>query len=422
MFQNTLLSPNMKKEIITIGVALSLNVSPTFAASYDTLPKGVDMFILKQVMTSKIESKFDSNHQDDSLAINENFNSSKLENINSVIKNYFQELNALSPDAYNQFSLGEFKAQAYAQVNAQGLGLAKGITNHLTVYGSLPIYHAKTEVSFKQTKKSNLAAIQAAVQNAPTTSATSAFVRQLTLQLPETNEQLLQSVVVNYYGYKPLGTWEKDGLGDAELGAMYRLTDFYDKGFAIAGGIVLPTGDADDPDSLQDIATGDGQVDAFVESMAGMSFYDNALQLDLKTRYTYQFASTKSLRTVDDPDLFLSKSKEVMREKLGNKVDATLSATYNANLWFNINSSIILNEISASRYGSSNAKVNSTLELNTYTTNEWARIGVGFSSVELYKRKKMEIPCELNLSAQKLLNAKNAANYARFDLDFRLYF
>jgi hypothetical protein len=156
--------------------------------------------------------------------------------------------------------------------------------------------------------------------------------------------------------------------------------------------------------------------------MAGMSFYDNALQLDLKTRYTYQFASTKSLRTVDDPDLFLSKSKEVMREKLGNKVDATLSATYNANLWFNINSSIILNEISASRYGSSNAKVNSTLELNTYTTNEWARIGVGFSSVELYKRKKMEIPCELNLSAQKLLNAKNAANYARFDLDFRLYF
>lgn len=412
----------MKKELITLGTGLCFYATSSLGASYDTLPKGVDMLVFKQVMTSKIESKFDSNHQDDSLALKENFTSNKLENISSALKTYFQELKALSPDAYNQFSLGEFSANAYAQVSAQGLGLARGMTDHLTVYGSLPIYHIKTNVTFNQSQKSNLAAIQAAIQNIPTNSATSTFVRQLTLQLPETNEQLLQSLIVNYYGYKPLGTWEKDALGDTEIGAIYRLTDFYDKGFAIAGGAVLPTGDADDPDSLQDVATGSGQYNAFVESMAGVSFLDNALQFDLKTRFTYQFASKKLLRTTDDPNLPLSKSKEMMTEKLGNKIDSTLSVAYYTTPWLNFNSSFIYNETAASTYGASDPNVKSTLELNTFSINEWARVGIGFSSVELYKMKKMDIPCELNLSAQKLLNAKNAANYERFDLDFRLYF
>ena len=412
----------MKIKFLLIGIAFNLYVNSTFAASYNTLPKGVDMIVLKEVLTSKIESKYDSNHQNDSLSLKENFSSDKLENISSAMKTYFQELKAISPDAYNQFSLGEFKAQANAQVNAQGVGLARGFTDHLTLYGSLPIYHIKTNVTFYQTQKSNLAATQAAVQNATTTTALSAFVRQLTLQLPETNEQLLQSLIVNYYGYKALGAWEKDAIGDAEIGGIYRLTDFYDKGIAIAGGVVLPTGEADDPDSLQDIATGDGQYDAFVESMAGISFFDNILEFDLKTRFTYQFASKKVMRTPDDPNLSISRTKELMTEKLGNKIDSTFSITYNTTSWLNLNSSFIYNETGASVYGAHDPKVKSVLELNTFSTNQWIRAGIGLSSVELYKKKKMDIPCELNLSAQRLLNAKNAANYNRYDLDFKLFF
>lgn len=410
----------MKKELFLFG--LSLYATTSFGASYDTLPKGIDMFVIKHVMTSKIESKFNANNQNESLSLKENFTSSKLENISNALKTYFQELKAISPEAYDQFSLGEFEAEAEAQVNAQGIGMARGITDRLTVYGSLPVYHIKTNVSFKQSQKSNLSSTQAAVQNAPTTTAISGFVRQLTLQLPETNEELIQSLIVNYYGYKALGNWEKDALGDAELGMIYRLTDFKEAGLAISGGVVLPTGDADDPDSLQDVSTGDGQYDAFVESMAGISFFDNAIAFDLKTRYTYQFATTKSLRTTNDPDMPLSKKKESMNEKLGNKIDATLSMTFNATSWLNFNSSFIVSETDASTYGATDPKVKTVLEQNSASSNQWARVGIGFSSVELYKKKKMDIPFELSLSAQKLLNAKNTANYERFDLDFRFYF
>lgn len=408
--------------LYTIALACATGSTFAYGASYDTLPKGVDLLAVKQVVTSKIESKYDGNHADNSLALTENFSASKLESISSAMKTYFNELKAISPDAYNQFSLGEFKADASAQATAQGLGLAHGITDHLTVYGSVPIYHIKTNVTFRQSQKSTLAAVQATVANAPTNTALSTFVRQLTQQIPETNEQLLQSMIVNYYGYKALGTWEKDALGDAEIGAIYRLTDFYDKGFAIAVGSVLPTGDADDPDSLQDVSTGDGQYDAFVESMAGMSFFDGGLQFDLKTRFTYQFASKKALRKLDDPDVPLSKEKETMSEKLGNKIDSTFTVTLNPVSWMNFNTAVIYSETGATTYGASDPRVKATLEKDTIVNNYWGKVGIGFSTVELYKAKKMDIPCEVNFSAQRLLNAKNAANYDRFDLDFRLYF
>jgi hypothetical protein len=410
----------MIKVFFSLGLIFFTGIS--HGASYETLPEGISMFVIKHVETSKIESKYNNQHQNNSLSLKENFTSQKLENINSAIKTYFAELKSISPDAYSKFSLGEFTAKADAQIKVQGLGIARGMTDRLTLYGSLPFYHIKSNVSFNQTKRSNLAAVTAAVENVPTSSALSAFVKQLTTQLPETNEALLQSLVVNYYGYHPLGKWEKEALGDAEIGMLYRLTDFKESGAAIAVGATLPTGDNDDPDSLQDVPTGDGQYDAFIEPAAGISFFDNSIAFDLKTRLTYQFSSRKTFRTTLDPDIPLTKVKESMIEKLGNKIDATASMTYNATSWLNINASYLYSETGPSKYNAADLKIKKILERNTLSSNHWQRIGMGVSTLELYKKKKVDIPFEVNLTAQKLVNAKNTANYNRYDFDFRFYF
>jgi len=253
----------MKKCTVCLFLAFPL---VAIAAGYDTLPAGVNTAVFKQVFTDKIESKYDASNTDTSISINQEFTTSNLSSISDSIKSYFDELKNLSPDAYNAFSLGEFKAEATAQAQAQGIGLGHGITDHLTIYGSLPVYHLKTDVTFSQSKSSSLNQVKNAIINTTPTTAIGTFIKELTLQLPETNEELLQSVIVNHYGYKPLGTWEKDSLGDAEVGFIYRLTDFKEAGQSISGGIVLPTGSPDDPDNLQDVATGDGQADLFVES------------------------------------------------------------------------------------------------------------------------------------------------------------
>ncbi|MGC4073786.1 MAG: hypothetical protein QM760_15000 [Nibricoccus sp.] len=48
------------------------------------------------------------------------------------------------------------------------------------------------------------------------------------------------------------------------------------------------------------------------------------------------------MRWIDDPDLPLSKTKKMVNQKLGNKVDSTLTLTYNPTFWMNLNSSLIM--------------------------------------------------------------------------------
>ena len=409
----------MKKMTALIPLLMTIN---SFAASYDTLPKNVNTLVLKQVATTKIESKYNSKNENETLMLNETFTTSNLSEISDAIKSYFDELKNISPDAYNSFSLGEFEAKASANVNAQGIGFGRGITDRLTVYASLPVYHIKTEVNFYQKNSSNLSQVKNTVLNSNPTTAIGTFVKQLTLQLPETNEELLQSVLVNYYGYKPLGTWEKDTLGDAEVGMIYRLTNRADMGMAIAFGAVLPTGSKDDPDSLQDVATGDGQMDAFIETMHGINFYHNTFALDLKTRFTYQVGANKDLRLYNDPEVPLSEKTTTVYEKLGNKLDATLSATYNHNIWLSFSSAFIYNQVGKTDYSISDAKTKNAMESGTDINSQWAKLSVGISTIDLYKAKRFEIPFEVVLSGQKLLNAKNSVDYNRFDIDFKLYF
>ena len=413
----------MKAKLLILFTVVTLSNKILLAASYDTLPKNVNTLVFKQVLASKIQSQFNENGENQTLNLKEEFKSSRLEDISAVIKTYFEELRSISPEAYNNFSLGEFSAKVAADVNAQGIGYGFGVTDRLTVYGALPIYHIQTEIKFQQTKASNLDSVQSTVQNANTETALAKFVKDLTLQLPNTNEEFIQSIVTNYYGYRPVGKWEKDALGDAELGLVYRLTDFTNRGVSVATGLVLPTGSKDDPDSIQDIATGDGQYDAFAEVSSGISFFTNSIQFDLRGRYTYQFESQKEVRWIEDEKLPLSKTKRSVNQKLGNKLDTSFTATYLPTFWMNVYSSYILGTTAQTNYYDiTDPDVKNALEANTSSSAQWLKIGIGFSTVEAFKRKKFDLPLDIGVSAQRLLNAKNTASYDRFDLDFRLYF
>jgi hypothetical protein len=412
----------MIKQLLAI-LALGLPISNSHSAGYDTLPKGVNTFVFKQVVTSEIKNHFNENKREETLNLKDEFTSSRLQDISTIIRSYFDELKTLSAEAYDNFSLGEFEADVTANVTAQGFGYGHGITERLSIYSSIPVYHIKTSIDFNQTKPSNLAAVQATIRNAPTPTALAKFVRDLTLQLPQTNQELLQSLVVNFYGYRPIGRWEKDALGDAEIGLIYRLTDYSDKGVAVSTGAVLPTGDEDDPDSLQDVSTGDGQYDAFIAAMAGISFFDNMLQIDIKGRYTHQFASNKEVRWIEDSELPLARTKRSVNQKLGNKIDSTLALTIVPTIWMNLSGALILSSTSKTTYYDITDKnVRNALEKNTDSSSRWARVGLGFSTVEAYKRKKFDLPLDIGISAQKLINAKNSPSYERYDVDFKLYF
>lgn len=101
-------------KLLTILALGMLPIGSLLAASYDTLPKHVNTLVFKQVMVSKVQSEYNDSGDNETLNMREEFTSSRLEDISTVIKSYFEQLKAISPEAYTNFSLGEFSANVAA--------------------------------------------------------------------------------------------------------------------------------------------------------------------------------------------------------------------------------------------------------------------------------------------------------------------
>lgn len=216
------------------------------AAYYDVLPKGVRNLTYQYTMTGEITGRYTNSGNLQGYNINANINADSIKGINAAVDTY---LGTLSQDDYNAFSFGTFQGSATSKVKVQGLGGGYGVTDKITLYGFIPFYSATVNLNIERTEKGrNNVGTAIQLEN-----------------LPDVDVRLIQSLFVNYYQYQPLGRWQADDFGDLEMGAMYQLRKWRNAGALINVGFVAPTGRADNPDILQDIAFGDGQWDAFFE-------------------------------------------------------------------------------------------------------------------------------------------------------------
>lgn len=401
---------------------LLFSTGSIYAKNYLTLPQGRSTFGYKYVVTDDITHKLDPNGKKESYSIREDVNSVQLEQVGNVFKSYFEILKSISPEAYNAFSFGEYSVEASGNVKAQGIGMGHGFTHRLTGYFALPLYKAQSTVNLKQTKFSNIQAVKDALQGSTPNSTTEIFMKQFTEQLPEASGEVLQSLVTNYYGYKPIGKWKKDSPGDMEVGFIYNLANEFSYGTALAFGTVLPTGSVDDPDNLQDIPSGDGQTDFFIENLSGVTLIEGRLDLDLRTRYTHQVASEKYLRIPENETFPLSAKKTYVQEKLGDKIEADLTFTATYFEHFKNDLSLMYSKKFQDQYTLDNATAKSYLEKNTDTDAVWIKTGLKFSTIDLFKANKFWVPLDIGASVQTLLTGRNTPDYTRIDLDFRLYF
>ncbi len=412
---------NLLKYLLILIVS-GIPLSQGFAKNYATLPKGRSLFGYKFVLTDNITHKLDQNGNRESLSIKEDVNSIQLEKIGGVFKSYFETLKQISPSAYNAFSFGEYEVNSQGRVRAQGFGMGHGFTHKLTGYFSMPIYHAKSSINLKQTKFSNMNQVKNYLNSSGTANTTEDFIKQFTEQLPEANGEVLQSLVTNYYGYKPLGDWEKTSLGDIEIGFIYNFLNNVYYGSAISFGTVLPTGSPDDPDNLQDIASGDGQTDLFIENLSGVSLVDQYIDLDLKTRYTVQLKSEKYRRLPDNESFPLSLTKEYINEDLGDKKEMELTLSSHFFDSFTQSFGINYSQKDADKYSTANSLAKNILEKNTKSESVTLKLNLKFSTIDFFKSKLFLIPLDVGASYQTLLKGKNTPEFNRVDLDFRLYF
>lgn len=392
------------------------------AGYYSTLPKGVRAFEFRHIFTSDIGALYNNQGVKEDIYFKENLNAKILESLNEATKVYFDELKALSPEAYNAFSFGEYQAEGNANVDVQVMGGGIGITDRLTAYFGFPIYDAQVNLDIRRTSGNNHAQVANILERDAGESESGRILGQITGQLPDATGELLQGVMVNMYGYKPVGSWQAKGMGDTEVGLMYRIAEWDYAGLLMAGGLNLPTGREDDPDIIQDFGFGDGQTDVFAEFGGGFVIPKLYFGLDAFVRYTYQMPTEKTLRIPDQPGIPIGLSKGSFKEKLGNMFDLNIQGSIFPNDWLTIFGGYIYNHKDQSKYYSDNEYANNALAINTMVETHTFLGGMEFSTVNLFKRGKFFAPVSLSPSVQRIVKGINSPSYTRYNLKFRLFF
>lgn len=409
------------KLFFLLALIFSCSSDALQAAYYETLPKGVRLLAYRRVQTASVTAQFNETGQKQELGFRQSLKSEDIKDIKGVDL-YLEELKALSPEAYDALNLGRYEIEAQADVLVHGVGFAWGLSDRLTAFASLPIYKARVNMNVNRTQGHNYNQVADLLSSASNKSDSALLMEQLTRQLPDASGPLLQSVLVNQYGYKPLGSWNGQGMGDLTLATLYRLTDWSEGGLATSFGVVLPTGRIDDPDTLQDFGFGDGQTDLFLEFGGGVLLLDRKFELDSVFRYTYQMSSEKSLRIPDSPSIPLSSEKGLFQEKLGNQFELRIQGKYHTSLWTNLILGYDYFLQQESRYDSSYLAANDFLSQDSERSEHRAIAGVNLTSVEAFKNNKFPMPFNLNFTVLRTISGTNTPELTRFDLELRLFF
>ena len=169
-------------------------------------------------------------------------------------------------------------------------------------------------------------------------------------------------------------------------------------------GLIAPTGVADETDTLQDIAFGDGQWDIFAEVGAGIRFGN--FVFSSMFRYDLQLANTVSLRVPLDPDFTLSDQEDDFKVKLGDKIEYNIWTDYMYADWLTFTGGYVFNYQFATNVDSGSAFADSILEQETESYAHSAKFGIMFDTVGLYKLKKFVIPTQTELTVMSMLYVK----------------
>jgi hypothetical protein len=396
------------------GLFLLSATSSLYAQAWKVLPKGVRIVGTRNVTTSKITKNFNQSGIESSLGASFRVDASTFNEMtgNLIAPN-------LDPAAYNSLVVGEYEVDADAQFNVQGTGFGYGITDRVMFYGELAYYNANVRARMSRTSGNTYEDVARLLEQ--NGGAQNTIVAENLRQMIDANEGTIQSVITNYYGYKPIGDWYGKGFGDMEAGIMAKVIDKGVTGLMLYPGVVLPTGRQDDPDILQDVGFGDGQFDIFGEAATGYVVNDK-LSFGTMFRYTYQAPTTKNLRVPTQRDFKLSDQTGEFNVKYGDRIRWTLNSTYTLNDWISFTPIYRFMYEMEAEYDSKYGVANDYLAYNTDKVEHQVQLTTTLSSITPFLKKEFLLPAQVNVNLVKTIAGRNIPNMDRFEVEFRMLF
>lgn len=398
---------------LLLGLLFLVSTAPSEAQVWKVLPKGVRILGYRNVTTSKISSNFNQFRSESPIGASFKIDAPTLNQLSGLA---YSPSTPGEKEAYDNLVIGQYQVDAEAQFNVHGTGFGYGITDKTMLYAEVAYYTGRVKSTIKRTAGNTYEETARILEGNGNT-----VIADNIRNLVDANEETIQSVITNYYKYKPIGNWYTEGYGDMELGVMHKVLDKGTTGLLFYPGVILPTGSQDDPDILQDVGFGDGQLDVFGEVATGYVHNDH-LSFGTTLRYTHQLETTKTLRVPESRDFALSTRKGDFDVKYGDKVNLMFNTTLSLNDWISFTPVYRFMYQMPASYKSEFGEANKYLEYNSDKQEHSVQLTTTFSSIQPFLKKEFMLPAQINLNAVKTVSGKNVPAASRFEVEFRMLF
>jgi hypothetical protein len=202
------------------------------------------------------------------------------------------------------------------------------------------------------------------------------------------------------YGFKRFETWEQEGVGDIETGLKYQYYSDDKWKLAALGGVLWPTGEKKDPDSLVSQPLGGGSYALLFRSYNDFTGIKH-LTFNGSVFYTLTLPQDSERRIVTDPHKPLSDTKKNVEIDPGDILEFETSVKWQIP-WVNGCSVEGLYHFTKtfkdSVSGSITGPQAQALESETDGEDHFYIAKISYSTIPLFLQKKFPLPMDISVA------------------------
>jgi hypothetical protein len=415
------------KSLLSLAIIISL--APIVAlGDAQVLPPGVRAFVYRKA-SATIPGRYDSEGVIGSFAVQKTFDMGMLRQLSTEVAMALDEIKKTDSSLEAGMNVGEINMQPEIKVEGDGFGLAIGMFKNFMLVGSIPYLRSSVHLDGgfnPSTSIHQTAETLESMANEPSRSDSDTLraLAQLMRQLPVLRGEHLQDIMVNEYGYKPIGDWTASGVGDAQVYGQFLANDGSWLKNAVRLGATFPTGRADDPDNILDVAFGRGYLGTWVESVNDVHiFSEDRLIFIANLKYEYGWPTNQTRRLSSNKELPITKEKEEVRFEPGTSWTARGELESRV-LWdFRVFSSYSMYYKNQDRFRGGRPDYDySILASGTEGSSQTAEIGAFYTTADLYVKQKFPIPLKLKGSYSQTMAGNNTEIIDMAYIELQMYF
>jgi hypothetical protein len=411
------------RSFVVLSVFFALSTSAWAQKSASLLPRGIWRVRTVNVFTDPITQSLNSEGEAQSLvsALERRLTAKELAASNQNLAALYNGLNAFEYGLGDSLFAVDLMPQAEIQAKQMVFAAEYGITSKLSLGIIVPVSSVKNKASFKiQTYNEAMAVAQHVRGVAPLENGVHTF------NASAPNAQTFEDAIFTSNGYYVPRDFEYTGLGDVEVGGKYQVYKNHGLSSALTAGVRLDTGThKKDFRNILDQGTGDGQYDVAFE-LANEYQILPFLSLGLGSRYTIQLPNNETrpllksgqsgLPNLNDPSTF-----QKVRRNMGDYVETELGSVLKFWTW-ELNGAYMHYYKFSDSFSGPEAYQVAELESNTDKVSHRYEVGLKFTTLPLFAKKKFFMPLEAKIAYTDILAGRNVARSSYTRLDFIVYF